>query len=648
MRVLVVEDDDSVRAAVRRALLLAGYEVIQAPTGQEGLWRAQSDVPDAIVLDLGLPDIDGVQVCLRLREAGNRTPILMLTARAAVEDRVDGLEAGADDYLVKPYDVRELQARLKAIMRRHVDGTDGRVLRFAELELDPDAHAARIGDRQIDLTRTEFQLLELLMLNPRRVLSSELIYDRVWGYDFGPSGNALRVYVGYLRRKLEAEGGRTRSHLIGELRQELWARARPALRAHHGPFPAAPRHGAFGRGGGEGPQPQPGGGAPGYFQIVHPDGSVSLPPGETAQLPVNSQVLTIARRARGSFFSVATVNGVRGEILTVGDPYDHWALQVALPLTEVDSVSHGLLLPYGLLIAGGVLLAAILGLGISRTALRPIDRFVRRTEDVASELDHPQRLEETGPVELERLAGTFNRTLDALQRSIGAQRNLVADASHELRTPISALRSNIQIFLDSERLPAEEREGLQESILAELDELTQLVDNVVELARDSSPNSHREPVELDTLVREAVERTRRRAPGITFRLQLEPTVIQGAPDRIGRAVANLIDNARRWSPPDGAIEVTLHDGVLSVRDHGPGFNERDIPHVFDRFYRAADSRRLPGSGLGLAIVSQTARAHGGSASAGNAPDGGAVVQASFGPPLAQPDAVPEAPPLGIS
>jgi two-component system response regulator MprA len=208
MRVLVIEDDDSVRAAVRRALLLSGYEVVQAPTGQEGLLRAQTDVPDAIVLDLGLPDIDGVQVCMRLRDSGNRTPILMLTARAAVEDRVDGLEAGADDYLVKPYDVRELQARLKAIMRRHLDGVDGRVMRFAELELDPDAHAARVGDRQIDLTRTEFQLLELLMLNPRRVLSSELIYDRVWGYDFGPSGNALRVYIGYLRRKLEADDGR--------------------------------------------------------------------------------------------------------------------------------------------------------------------------------------------------------------------------------------------------------------------------------------------------------------------------------------------------------------------------------------------------------------------------------------------------------
>jgi two-component system, OmpR family, response regulator MprA len=208
MRVLVIEDDDAVRSAVRRALLLGGYEVLLAPDGQNGLLQAQTAVPDAIILDLGLPDIDGMEVCRRLRSAGDRTPILMLTARDAVEDRVDGLEAGADDYLVKPYDVRELQARLKAIMRRHVEGADGRSLRFEELELDADAHAARIGDRSIELTRTEYQLLELLMLNPRRVLTSELIYDRIWGYDFNLAGNALRVYIGYLRRKLEAAGER--------------------------------------------------------------------------------------------------------------------------------------------------------------------------------------------------------------------------------------------------------------------------------------------------------------------------------------------------------------------------------------------------------------------------------------------------------
>ena len=204
MRVLVIEDDDAVRAALRRALILGGYEVVLSASGADGLLQADSALPDAVVLDLGLPDIDGVDVCRRLREGGNRVPILMLTARAAVEDRVDGLEAGADDYLVKPYDVRELRARLNAITRRHVDGADGRSLRFGELELDPDLHGVRIGDREVELTRTEYQLLELLMLNPRRVLTSELIYDRIWGYDFSLAGNALRVYIGYLRRKLEA------------------------------------------------------------------------------------------------------------------------------------------------------------------------------------------------------------------------------------------------------------------------------------------------------------------------------------------------------------------------------------------------------------------------------------------------------------
>ena len=230
MRILVIEDDDSVRVAIRRALLLAGHDVIETASGGDGLRRASDDVPDAIVLDLGLPDIDGTEVCRTLRRAGNRTPVLMLTARAAVGERVEGLEAGADDYLVKPYDVRELQARLKAITRRHLEGADGRVLRFAELELDPDAHGARVEGREVDLTRTEYQLLELLMLNPRRVLASQLIYDRVWGYDFGPSGNALRVYIGYLRRKLEAAGARRliqTVHGVGYVLREPEQRAVP-------------------------------------------------------------------------------------------------------------------------------------------------------------------------------------------------------------------------------------------------------------------------------------------------------------------------------------------------------------------------------------------------------------------------------------
>jgi two-component system sensor histidine kinase MprB len=427
----------------------------------------------------------------------------------------------------------------------------------------------------------------------------------------------------------------TRSHLVGELKQELWTLARPELQPHKGGPPRGQHVPAFGQGGHFGPPPrQRFGDAPGYFQVVHADGSVSLPfSGETVKLPVDRRVIAIARQARGSFFTSTTISGVHVEVLTVGDPYDHYAIQVALPLTEADSVLSGLLLPYGLLIGGGVALALLLGVLISRSVLSPIEKFLHRTEVVASELDKPGRIEETGAAELRRLATSFNHTLDALELSVEAQRHLVADASHELRTPMAALRSNIQIFLESERLPVAEREGLQQSILAELDELSQVVADVVELARGSAPATHAEPVELDAIVGDAIDRARRRAPKLRFEVSLTPTLVEGVPDRIARAVTNVIDNACKWSPPEATIDVQLRDGMLTVSDHGPGFAEGDLPHVFDRFYRAKDARRLPGSGLGLAIVKQTAEAHGGRAEASNAPGGGAVLRVSFGPAL---------------
>ncbi len=279
-------------------------------------------------------------------------------------------------------------------------------------------------------------------------------------------------------------------------------------------------------------------------------------------------------------------------------------------------------------------------LGIAKAALARIQDFSKQTKEVTSALDHPRRLEEKGAEELRGLAMSFNHTLDALERSIQAQRHLILDASHELRTPLAALRSNIQIFLEADRLPDEERRGLQDAIVAELDELTQLVADLVELARGSSPSDHTEPIELDGIVREAVARAQRRAPQLAFNLELEPTVIVNSPDRVSRAVVNVIDNARKWSPPGGRIEVVLRDGVLRVRDHGPGFKDEDIESVFDRFYRADDARRMPGSGLGLAIVKQAAEAHGGFAGAANSPDGGAVVQVSFGGLTAAPERSP--------
>jgi two-component system, OmpR family, response regulator MprA len=207
LRILVVDDEPAVRESLRRALQLEGYGVELAGDGSEALYRLESRElePDGIVLDVLMPEVDGLEVARRLRRTGSRVPILMLTARDEIADRVAGLDAGADDYLVKPFALEELFARLRAILRRSADGAV-EVLRFADLELDPATREVRRGGESIELTRTEFSLLELFMLNPRQVLTRSVIFERVWGYDFGPGSNSLDVYIGYLRRKTEAGG----------------------------------------------------------------------------------------------------------------------------------------------------------------------------------------------------------------------------------------------------------------------------------------------------------------------------------------------------------------------------------------------------------------------------------------------------------
>jgi two-component system response regulator MprA len=206
-KILVVDDERALRDSLRRALALEGYDVELAADGEEALYRltAREVEPDAIVLDVLMPRVDGLEVARRLRKAGNRTPILMLTARDQVEDRVAGLDAGADDYVVKPFALEELFARVRALLRRTSDGAGG-MLRFADLELDPATREVRRDEERIELTRTEFALLELFLLNPRQVLTRTLIFERVWGYDFGLSSNSLDVYIGYLRRKTEVAG----------------------------------------------------------------------------------------------------------------------------------------------------------------------------------------------------------------------------------------------------------------------------------------------------------------------------------------------------------------------------------------------------------------------------------------------------------
>jgi two-component system, OmpR family, sensor histidine kinase MprB len=389
--------------------------------------------------------------------------------------------------------------------------------------------------------------------------------------------------------------------------------------------------------------PVPFGGAPGYVQFIAPNGSVQVPGGQgstTARIAIDASDRAVARRGSGSALSDRSVKGVRLRVLTEGVG-GRGAVMVARPLGEVDSELSKLLLILVIVGACGIALAAALGALVARVALAPVSRFTARTEEVSAEsalrsgrLDLSRRLDVSGKDELGRLADSFNRTLDALESSVESQRQLVADAGHELRTPIASLRANIQVLGEAERLPESERESLRADIVSELDELTALVADVVELARGTAAEGREDEVRLDAIVAGAIERARRRAPAMSFAAELEPTVVRGDGTRIDRAVGNLLENARKWSPPEGPIEVGLRGGVVSVRDHGPGFAEDDLPHVFDRFYRADGARRLPGSGLGLAIVRQAAEASGGWARAANAPGGGALLQVSFGTAVA--------------
>ncbi len=449
----------------------------------------------------------------------------------------------------------------------------------------------------------------------------------------------------------------TRSELTGQLDTSLNTLVHPILvRAGVVPGPQGPGSDDVFGGGGGGPS-NPGGGPSdfggvndcdhglgldnarggtfggpsGFVQLVSPTGSVCLASHETTKLPVDDEVLDVAKSGRGSFLSDATVGSTHLRVLTSGVG-SRGAVQVALPLTQVDDALRHQLMLLVIIAAAGIALAALLGVLVARTALAPIARFTRQTERIAA---NPERLDREridvhGGDELARLAQTFNRTLDALEESVQAQRNLVADASHELRTPIATIRANLQLMRDEKLLSPEDRDALRTDIIEELDELTALVGDVVELARGSKLSAAPGEVRVDEIVSAAVDRARRRSPELTIDVGLDPTLVYGEGDRIARAVANLLDNAAKYGGSDGRVEVELHDGTLTVRDHGPGFDASDLPFVFDRFHRARDARSKPGSGLGLAIVRQAAEAHGGFVEASNAPGGGALIRVSFG------------------
>jgi two-component system sensor histidine kinase MprB len=345
-----------------------------------------------------------------------------------------------------------------------------------------------------------------------------------------------------------------------------------------------------------------------YPQVVDASGKV-YPTSDSAEirLPVSSAVIAVARGKRGAFFNDVDVSGTHFRVLTF--PYIFQSLA---------RIKNLLILIAG----GGIAIAAALGLAVARTALAPVRRLTAATENVTETGDLSDRIEVSGRDELSRLAGSFNAMLGALEESSRAQRQLVADASHELRTPLTSLRTNIEVLASERSLPAGERERLLADVVDQLSEMTTLISGLIDLARGEQQTAEPEEVRLDLVAADAVERARRDRPAVTFTTDLQESMVQGVPATIERAVANLLDNAAKWSPPGGDVEVAVRNGEVTVRDHGPGIDEEDLPHVFDRFYRSRSARGRPGSGLGLAIVRQVAVAHGGEVVAEQADGGG--------------------------
>jgi two-component system, OmpR family, sensor histidine kinase MprB len=379
-----------------------------------------------------------------------------------------------------------------------------------------------------------------------------------------------------------------------------------------------------------------GGPAP-YVQIVGQDGSTAKVSGNLS-LPVDAHTLAAANGGSNTYLGDIWVDGnhlrelILPATLSAGDGQTQTvAIQLARPLGPTDHILSELRLILLLVLLGGIALAAALGRVAARRVLAPLSEVTQTAEHIGETDDLSARLVVHADDEVGQLARRFNEMLERLQgsraaldESVRAQRQLVADASHELRTPVTSLRTNIEVLLADPGLDDEERQRLLADVVEQSEELTGLVGDLIELARGDLPLGSAEDTRLDRIVEEAVARARRNSPGIHFETDLAPVTLEGVPERLGRAVNNLLDNAARHSPPGGTVEVVVDAGGVRVRDHGPGIDQQDLPQVFDRFFRGINARGTQGSGLGLAIVRQVTEQHGGTASVANAPDGGAI------------------------
>jgi two-component system sensor histidine kinase MprB len=371
------------------------------------------------------------------------------------------------------------------------------------------------------------------------------------------------------------------------------------------------------------------GGGVDYVQLVSANGAVVRPANEPVAVPVGQRALQVAAGAEDAYLVDTDVGGVHARVLTV--PVGPGvALQLVRPLNEVDRELRRLGLILALVSVATVAAAGAAGAFVSRAVVAPVQRLTEAAERVARTRDPSERVPAEGADELSRLGGAFNVMLGELGDAIETQRRFVADASHELRTPLTSLQTNIEVLRRSaDRLDPEQRRRLVADLERETHEMRGLVAGLLELARGRDGQQEPEPVHLDDVVASSVERARTRFPDVAFELDAEPTTVLGARERLDGAVSNLLENAAKWSPPGSAVEISLRDGELVVRDHGPGIADADKPHVFERFYRGEIARGMPGSGLGLAIVGNVVVDHGGRVAVEDAPGGGAQLRVAL-------------------
>jgi two-component system sensor histidine kinase MprB len=347
-----------------------------------------------------------------------------------------------------------------------------------------------------------------------------------------------------------------------------------------------------------------------------------------ATLPVTERAREIARAGRGGYYTDVYVRGahLRMYVTALSNGY---AMLLARSLSEVDGSLARLAWGLGITCLVGILLAAIVGAAVARAALRPVRTLTDTAERITRTHDLGERIEADGQDELSRLGASFNAMLDSLDGAIRAQRQLVADASHELRTPLTSLRTNIDLLRQGVILSERDRERLLRDVGNEIEDLTTLVADLVDLARGSQRDLHLRPLRLDHVVEGVVERARARFPALTFAIEAEATTVTGDSDELERAIWNLVENAAKWSNGVGRVDLVVADGAVAVRDHGPGVPAADQPFIFDRFYRSEAARSQPGSGLGLAIVRQITENHGGRIELEEAPGGGARFRLSL-------------------